>query len=48
MKTTETLNMKHVDILLFFPTNICVPDVGKPKNGYGIWETARVDIFDGI
>jgi hypothetical protein len=32
------LNMKHVDILLFFPTNIYVTYADKPSNGYGIWE----------
>jgi hypothetical protein len=47
MKTPETLNMKHIDILLFFPTNICVTYADKLSNGYG-WETARGEIFGGI
>jgi hypothetical protein len=28
--------------------NICVSHVDKPSNGYGIWETAWGQIFDGI
>jgi hypothetical protein len=40
--------MKHVDILLVFPKNICVTYANKPSNGYGIWETARGEIFSGI
>jgi hypothetical protein len=47
MKTPETLNTKHVDILLIFPTNICVPYVDKPSNGYGHWKTAQCKNFDG-
>jgi hypothetical protein len=47
MKTPETLNTKHMDILLIFPTNICVPYAEKPSNGYGHWKTGRCKIFVG-
>jgi hypothetical protein len=47
METPETLNTKHVDILLNFPMNICVSHADKPRNGYGHWEIARCEIFDG-
>jgi hypothetical protein len=47
-ETLETLNMKHVYILLDFPKNICVPYADKPSNGYGIWEIARGKIFSEI
>jgi hypothetical protein len=36
MKTPETLNTKHVDIFLRFPTNICVSHADKLSNGYAI------------
>jgi hypothetical protein len=48
IKTPKILNTKHVDILLSFPNNICVPYVDKPSNGYGIWEISRGKIFSRI
>jgi hypothetical protein len=45
-ETQGTLNIKHVDILLSFPTNICVSFADKASNGYGHWKTARGETFD--
>jgi hypothetical protein len=46
MKTPETLNSKHVDIFLIFPTNTYVSPANKPSNGYGHWEIALSGFFD--
>jgi hypothetical protein len=47
METPESLNTKRIDILFNFPMNICVSHADKPRNGYGYWEIARCEIFDG-
>jgi hypothetical protein len=47
MKSQETWNTKHVDILLRFPMNICVSYVDKLSHGYGQWKTAQGEVFDG-
>jgi hypothetical protein len=46
-ETQGTLNIKCVDILLGFLTNICVSYADKPSNGYGHWKTTRGKIPDG-
>jgi hypothetical protein len=46
MKTLETLNTKHVDILLRFAMSNCVSHADKPRNGYGHWKTVRGEDFD--
>jgi hypothetical protein len=47
MKTPEALNTKHIDILLSFPTNICVPCSDRQSNIYDCCKEARGEILDG-
>jgi hypothetical protein len=45
-ETPETLNTKHGDIFLGFPTNMCASFADKPRNSCGHWKTTYGEIFD--
>jgi hypothetical protein len=47
-KNSRTLNTKHVDIFLRFPSNICVPCSDKQSNNYGHWRTTWGEILTEI